>query len=325
MAGIKVTITNDDAFQISADCLVLKYAQATYGLDRDIVREFEIMGSSIENKLPAVNSYFLTDSKQVVNAKKIIFIGVLPLRAFDYKEIREFGQSALVALAKATPATKTIAMTIHGPGYGLDEIEAFESQLAGIVDSIASDNIPPGLNQITFVERSPGRAKRLQQVLKELFPEHEIPKQNTGYPTEIQEATTEILRTAGSDRKKSIFVAMPFDKAFNDHYHYGIQGAVNACGYLCERADLQSFDGDVMTFVKERIANAHFVIADLTTANPNVYLEVGYAWGLKKRTILVIQDTKELKFDTRGQRCLPYASITELEAKLKAELTNLGL
>jgi len=120
-------------------------------------------------------------------------------------------------------------------------------------------------------------------------------------------------------------VAMPFAPEFDDCYHYGIQGAVNSCGYLCERADLSSFTGDVMDFVKERISSSHFVIADLTSANPNVYLEVGYAWGQNKKTVLLIKDTKELKFDTRGQRCLPYTSIKDLETKLKTELDNLKL
>ena len=124
--------------------------------------------------------------------------------------------------------------------------------------------------------------------------------------------------------KKRIFVAMPFASEFEDCFHYGIQGAVNASGYLCERADLQSFTGDVMEWVKNRIATADFVIADLTTANPNVYLEIGYAWGLNKKTVLLIKDTKELKFDTRGQRCLTYTTIKDLETKLKNELANLS-
>lgn len=75
----------------------------------------------------------------------------------------------------------------------------------------------------------------------------------------------------------------------------------------------------------ERIETSDFVIADLTTANPNVYLEIGYAWGLMKQTVLLIRDTNELQFDTRGQRCLPYTSIKDLETKLKTELSNLKL
>jgi|WetSurMetagenome_2_1015567.scaffolds.fasta_scaffold69841_3 hypothetical protein len=327
MTGIKVSVIHGDAFQIKADALVLKYAQATYGLDRDIEREFERLGESIADKLPKIGGFFYTDSKKVTSTKSIVFIGVTTLRQFGYKEIREFGRKALISLASSDPSVETILMTIHGPGYGLDEVEAFESQLAGILDSISADDFPDKLSEIIFVERSQGRATRLQTVLESLFPSSEIPTQKSGGIKQLKKNSAETLRAAGygSDSKKRIFVAMPFASEFDDCFHYGIQGAVNSCGYLCERADLQSFTGDVMEFVKERIATSDFVIADLTTANPNVYLEVGYAWGLNKKTVLLIKDTKELKFDTRGQRCLPYTTIKDLETKLKNELTNLKI
>src|SRR5690606_4214624 len=167
-------------------------------------------------------------------------------------------------LASSDPSIETIIMTIHGPGYGLDEVEAFESQLAGILDSISSDDIPDNLSEIIFVERSQGRAIRLQNVIKSLFPTSQIPTQKSGGVKELKKATAETLRAAGynSESKKKVFVAMPFAPEFDDCYHYGIQGAVNSCGYLCERADLSSFTGDVMDFVKERISSSHFVIAD---------------------------------------------------------------
>ena len=327
MAGIKISVIQGDAFHIKADALVLKYAQTTYGLDRDIEREYNSLGENITPKLPKVGGYLLLDSKKITSTKNIIFIGVTTLREFGYKEIREFGRKALDSIASSDRNIQTVLMTIHGPGYGLDEIEAFESQLAGILDSISSDDFPNKLTEVIFVERSKGRADRLNNVLKGLFPTFEIPTQKSGGFKTLKENSAETLRSAGygSDSKKRIFVAMPFAPEFDDYFHYGIQGAVNSCGYLCERADLQSFTGDVMEFVKERIASSDFVIADLTTANANVYLEVGYAWGLKKKTILLVKDTNELKFDTRGQRCLHYTTIKELETKLKAELTNLNL
>ena len=327
MTGIKISVIHGDAFQIKADCLVLKYAQTTYGLDRDIEREFEQIGEPITEKFPKVGGYYFTDSKGITSTKSIVFIGVQTLRQFGYKEIREFGRKALISLASSDPNIKSVIMTIHGPGYGLDEIEAFESQLAGIMDSISLDDIPNELSEIVFVERSQGRATRLQKVIESLFPTSQIPTQKSGGVKELTETTAETLRAAGygSDSKKRIFVAMPFATEFDDIYHYGIQGAVNLCGYLCERADISSFTGDVMEFVKEKIAISHFVIADLTTANPNVYLEVGYAWGLDKKTVLLIKDRKDLKFDTQGQRCLAYSSIKDLEMRLKTELTNLKL
>jgi hypothetical protein len=327
MNGIKVSVIHGDAFQVKADTLVLKYAQMPYGLDRDIIRELESMDYKIESKLPKIWGFFFTESKKITNTRNVIFIGVPPLRQFGYKEIREFGRKSLASLASSDPKSKSIIITIHGPGYGLDEIEAFESQIAGINDSIASEDYPDQLEEIIFIERSKGRAIRLQDVLDGLFPNGFIPTQKSGGQKQIGQNSAETLRSAGysSESKKRVFVAMPFASDFEDCFHYGIQGAVNASGYLCERADLQSFTGDVMEWVKNRIATAHFIIADLTTANPNVYLEVGFAWGLNKQTVLLIKDTKELKFDTRGQRCLSYTSIKDLETKLKLELDNLKI
>jgi hypothetical protein len=325
MNGIKISVIHGDAISVKADTLIMKFAQAPYGLDRDIIREFESLGNSIEDKLPKIWGYYFTESFKITNTESLLFIGTPPLRQFEYKEMREFGRKAMISLASSAPKTRSISMTIHGPGYGLDEIEAFESQIAGVVDSISSDDYPDNLQEILIIERSKGRAERLSNVLYGLFPDGIIPTPRSGGLKDMAKSSVETLRAAGydSNSKKSIFVAMPFASDFDDSYHYGIYGAVNSAGFLCERADLQSFTGDVVEWVKNRISSADLVIADLTTANPNVYLEVGFAWGQRKKTILLIKDTNDLKFDTRGQRCLQYSSIKELEAKLKTELSNL--
>lgn len=43
--------------------------------------------------------------------------------------------------------------------------------------------------------------------------------------------------------------------------------------------------------------------------------------GLK--TVLLVRDAKELTFDTKGQRCLTYGSIKNLEDQLRRELRRL--
>lgn len=78
-----------------------------------------------------------------------------------------------------------------------------------------------------------------------------------------------------------------------------------------------------MEWVRDRIRTARLVIADLTEANPNVYLEVGYAWGCGIPTVLLVRDTKDLRFDVRTQRCLPYKRIKDLEESLTKELKDL--
>src|SRR5437660_1825449 len=116
--------------------------------------------------------------------------------------------------------------------------------------------------------------------------------------------TTRIRRDAHSPRSTAA------------DFNTGIQGPANATGYLCERADLASFTGDVIAWVKNRIGSASLVIADLTAANPNVYLEVGYAWGRGVRSVLIVAQGDELKFDVRSQRVLVFRSIRHLEELL---------
>ena len=106
--------------------------------------------------------------------------------------------------------------------------------------------------------------------------------------------------------KPLLFVAMPFRDDMADHYDYGILNAAERAGFLCERADQAHFTGDILDWVRRRIKAATLVVADLSYANPNVYLEVGYSWGLRKPTVLLVRDSEELKFDVRGQRCLVY-------------------
>lgn len=120
-----------------------------------------------------------------------------------------------------------------------------------------------------------------------------------------------------------VFVAMPFRKDMDDVFYYGIQRPVHAAGFLCERIDQDSFTGDILDRVKKRIETAAIVIAELSGANPNVYLEVGYAWGKGRPTVLLVKDPQELCFDVRGQRCLTYERIMELEESLTKELRGL--
>jgi nucleoside 2-deoxyribosyltransferase len=75
--------------------------------------------------------------------------------------------------------------------------------------------------------------------------------------------------------------------------------------------------------MKRRLNGVNAVLALLDGANPNVFLEIGYAWGLGKPTLLVVKKGSELPFDVRGQRCIQYTSISNLRALLTEELKQL--
>ena len=325
MSKIIVEVVNEDAITYKSDVLVLKYTQHLYGLDKAIVSIFEQSGSSVRNTLPRNGESIIVDTPKVIAAPKVIFIGTSTLGSFGYKEIREFGRTALSSLLKFKHSISHISLTIHGVGYGLDEEEAFSSQLAGIVDAVTSGQFPIGLNRITFLEKAHRRGIVLQRLLDELLPGGSIETDPQSYFKGGEDSSRKTLREAGytSENKPHVFVAMPFKDEMEDIWDYGIQPTVKSAGYICERADLSSFTGDVMEWVRRRIKTAEIVIADLTESNPNVYLEVGYAWGVGVPTILLMNSTSELKFDVRGQRCLIYTRIKDLEKSLKKELDGL--
>ncbi len=322
--SIRVSVVVEDALRIETDVLALKYAQNLFGVDREVVKVLAVNGLSVP--LPSVGEVHHQVTYDFFGAQSVLFVGVKTLREFGYPEIRNFARKVLSSLAEAASNVAHVALTVHGPGYGLDEVESFESELAGIVDALSSGHFPPSLASITFVEQNSARARRLSEVLKRILPDGTFPLDGLKSTAALGHQAQATLRTAGysSATKPHVFVAMPFAEEMNDVFHYGIQGAVNAAGMLCERADLSTFTGDVMDWVKSRISSATLVVADLSSANPNVYLEIGYAWGRQVPTVLLARNSDDLKFDVKTQRCIIYKSIKALEAALTSELMALA-
>lgn len=322
--NITIRIEAADALSFPADVLVLKYAQALYGVDRAAVSH--LVGAGIKPELPKPGTHHFVSTSGILGVRQVLFLGVDHLDEFGYTEIRDFGRRAISVLADGDEPAVRVALTVHGPGYGLDEVEAFESQLAGIVESISETDYPSSLCEVIFVEHDNARAERLSAILDRLLPEGLVAISRRELWSSMPPTARETFRTAGyaSASKRRVFVAMPFADNMSDVFHYGIQGAINSVGMLAERADLATFTGDVMQWVRERIATAYLVVADLTDNNPNVYLEVGYAWGKSIPTVLLSREASALEFNVQGQRQIVYASIKDLEVKLAAELRGLS-
>ncbi|MEH6472523.1 MAG: hypothetical protein V7752_14845 [Halopseudomonas sp.] len=322
---IEVRVDEGDALKYRVDTLAVKYAQKYHGLDGEIVRRFEEAGFDSESLKPLPGQYEIVSSHGQMMSTNILFYGVPPLRKFRYQQIREFSRGVMQALLEIDSSAVHLGLTLHGANYGLDEVEAFEAEIAGLADAVAEYKVPEKLELITLIERNAVRAKRLAKTLNELLPLGRIIA-DSGYGSGDEEKYGARLRSAGyaSDSKPHVFVAMPFNESMDDVYHYGISGAVRAAGFVCERVDERAFTGDVLARVKQRIKSSSLVVADLSTANSNVYLEVGYAWGCGIPTILVVSDVNELKFDVQGQRCLEYKKIKDLERMLLEELSAIG-
>lgn len=319
---VEVNIYTGDAKEINTDLLVLKSAKHSTGVGKHIAREISSENSKIE--LPHHGETKLIECGEKIAAQYVLYIGVGYVTEFDYHDIRQFARRALeFARNKSAHGDlniRHITFTIHGPGYGLDEKEAFESELAGLMDAVREGGVPRELKEISIAEIDPGRARRLENILKEFIPGKRIGK---------DEATTEEARAVGYDSKSKphVFVAMPFADEFEDVYHLGIADAVRSAGFLCERIDEKSFTGEISERIQKRIEDAALVVADMTHANPNVYLEVGYAWGKNVPTLLLTQNTDDLTFDVQHHNSIVYEryGIRELKDELENTITNLDL
>jgi hypothetical protein len=316
----RIYVKASDALDFECDVLVLKYAQGFYGVD-DIAAKRLKRPHEFPEISPKPGQFVLLPSKSQIAAKSILFLGVSELYKFGYKQIREFAINSMKILASELPGIQHVAMTMHGVGYGLDERESFLSQIGGLVEAIQSEAVPQFLERITIVEEDPKRAERLSEMLKE-----NLPNKFVGVVSQAKRSVlSKPVKEAGlkSNAKPYVFVAMPFREDMEDVYIFGIQGPANDAGYLCERVDMSVFTGDILSRIKSRIETADLVVADVTGGNANVYLEVGYAWGKDRPTLLLAKKGDELKFDVTGQRCIVYKSINDLAKSLRADLVSL--
>jgi len=331
----KVTfeLVNADVTNFPCDVLVLKYAQGFYGADKFVSGCLvDKNGISITEMQPEIGQYRIIESKGHLECKHIMFLGVPELYSFRYAEISDFARNALIRIKKVLNSARSVAFTIHGVGYGLDEVEAFQSQLRGLKNALDEGIVSDNLEKIFIVERDKDRFERLKKYITEISYSFDF---STKTSTEWQYSITTAPINTNNDHKSHVienrieekpfvFVAIPFKKEFDDVFYFGIQGAVHENGFLCERIDQDSFTGDILTRILDKIEQAEFVVAELSGANPNVYLEVGYAWGRGKATVLLTKDVKDLQFDIRGHKCLSYERIIDLKQKLSNELSNLN-
>jgi hypothetical protein len=116
-------------------------------------------------------------------------------------------------------------------------------------------------------------------------------------------------------KQKTAFVLIPFNEEFRGFYEK-IKAALNALGWTCSRADEKFDTPEIICTVCKNIQEASLVIADLTGKNPNVFLEVGLAFGLEKHVVLLSQNIDDIPFDTRTFRTIIYNP---------ADFSNLGV
>jgi hypothetical protein len=113
-------------------------------------------------------------------------------------------------------------------------------------------------------------------------------------------------RPKNLDRKRDLFVLMPFSEALRPVYEDHIKKVCAEIGLTVARADDFFSAHSVMTDVWSGILFAGAIIADCTGRNPNVFYEIGLAHVLGKPVVLITQSTDDVPFDVRHIRFIQY-------------------
>lgn len=105
------------------------------------------------------------------------------------------------------------------------------------------------------------------------------------------------------------FVIQPFDNGkFDSRYRDIIKPAIESCGFSAYRVD-EDYSVEIpISSIETKIKGASFVIAEITTDNPNVWFELGYSLAHSKLTIMLCSDERKsnFPFDIRHRNILTY-------------------
>ena len=107
------------------------------------------------------------------------------------------------------------------------------------------------------------------------------------------------------------FVIQPFDSgAFDKRYDEIFKPALTQAGLEAYRVDRDPSVAVTIDSIEGRIRTATICLADITTDNPNVWYELGYAFASDRNVILVCADSRTNKypFDIQHRPVIAYGT-----------------
>lgn len=315
--SVSVVLEGGDVSQIEADVVALKHSGDFLGADAFIAGKLVADGGwRFEDMTAQPGEHHWIETRGVLRAPQALFIGTVRPRDFNYEQVSALAADAVRLVGETLPTARHLATTIHGIGFGLDEGEVFRAQINGFLRGVQTLGAASALETILIVESNAGRLKRLGQLMS-----------SSDWGGGIARGKRmEVLLLSGAavappappaPPKPYAFVALPSGAGLEDVYEYGVMGAVHAAGLLCTRLeDTASAEG--IEAAKAQIDSASVVIADVSSADSSVWLNVGYAWGKGRQTLLIARNGACPPF-LQGVALL-YERIKDLETALRGRL-----
>ena len=121
------------------------------------------------------------------------------------------------------------------------------------------------------------------------------------------------------------FVIQPFSSKFDKRYNEDYKPALEEAGLEPYRVDQDPSTEKLMDSIEKEICKATICLADITTDNPNVWYELGYAFAVGRSVIMVCSNERngEYPFDIQHRTVIEYASESRSDFdKLRNEISK---
>jgi hypothetical protein len=122
------------------------------------------------------------------------------------------------------------------------------------------------------------------------------------------------------------FVIQPFDKGpYDKRYDDILKPAIIDAGLEPYRVDQDPSVSVPIDDIERNIRDAEICLADISTNNPNVWYEVGYAFANGKPVVLICAEPRldPYPFDVRHRHVIPYATHSSSDfEKLKKDVAS---
>lgn len=213
-----------------------------------------------------------------------------------------FGYQSLNApyfVAQLGAFGRAYAVSEYRPGFGW----------TGHADAGLLSNIPPDVPQrlsVTVAGQRVALDVNNVNVLEILL---RRPLAGTGFglfawdDAEIEFKDTELLT-----EPPTAFVIMPFAEPFDTLYREVILPVAESLAYRVVRIDEVPGPGIILDDIQRQIEGAHVIVAEISTHNPNVFYELGFAHALRKPAVLLVrrEEGASMPFDVRSYRAIFY-------------------
>ena len=105
------------------------------------------------------------------------------------------------------------------------------------------------------------------------------------------------------------FVIQPFNPTFDKRYNDTYKPALEEAGLEPYRVDQDLSTEGIIVSIEDEIRKATICLADITSNNPNVWYELGYAFAVGRSVIMVCSnERKGYPFDIQHRAIIQYAS-----------------